>query len=100
MPKTDTGLSRGEKSGILAVIVGQLGIGAMLTVLACIWRDPFLTVLIFYGVGSVALSILMYKRVLTGRGNDETRSIGCWLGLWGLMGLPCCIAAYLIANWR
>ena len=82
------------------MIGGQLGIGTVLTVLACFWREPFLNVLIFYGVGSVFLCALMFKFVLAGRGSDEARGIGCWLGLWGLMGLPCFIAAYLIANWR
>jgi hypothetical protein len=80
------------------MIGGQLGIGTVLTVLAYCWRDPFLNVLTFYGVGSVVLCGLAYKFVLGWWGTDQTRSIGCWFGLWGLMGLPCCIAAYLLAN--
>jgi hypothetical protein len=99
-PGKDTGLLPGEKIGLLLVIGGQLVIGAGLTLLACFWRDPFLNVLIFYGVGSVALCLLCFRFMLKARGSDETRSVGCWLGLWGVMGLPLCIAAYLIGNWR
>ena len=94
------GLLPGEKIGILVVIGGQLGIGTVLTVLACFYRDPFLNVLIFYGVSSVALCGFCYKSMFSGFGSEETQSIKCWLGLWGLMGLPLCIAAFLIANWR
>jgi hypothetical protein len=100
VPGRNSGLRPGEKIGLLCVISGQLGIGTLLTVLACFWREPFLNVLIFYGVGSVALAALAWKSALRHRGSDETRAIGCWLGLWGLMGLPSCIAAFLISNWR
>jgi hypothetical protein len=96
----NAGLLPGDKIAILLIIGGQLGIGSALILLACFWREPFLNVLILYGVGSVALCVLCYRYVLNGRGSDETLTIGCWLGLWGLMGLPLCFAAYLIGNWR
>jgi hypothetical protein len=86
--------------GIAIVIGGQLGIDTVLTVLAYFWRDPFLKVLTFYGVGSLVVCVLMYRFVLIVWKSEEAQSIGCWLGLWGLMGLPCLITALLIANLR
>jgi hypothetical protein len=99
LPGKAPGLPPGEKYGILAVIGGQLGIGTALSVLACFWRDPFLNVLIFYGIGSVALCGGLGYRFIRSA-SHETRAIGGWLALWGLMGVPSCIAGFLISNWR
>src|SRR5262249_10021451 len=90
LPKTkwDMRLRPGENVGILAVFGVQLGIDTALTGLACFWRDPFLNVLIFYGLGSFALCVCIFGRGRHGEGvKVETGSIGFWVGLWGLMGV-------------
>jgi hypothetical protein len=93
------------------VALALLGADLVLIGLACVWREPFLRILIYYGLVSL-FALLFGLRMLTREyawswrqyeRNDDISDWSAaaeWLGLCGAMGLPCCIAAFLIANWQ